>query len=217
MNSLDSRALRLGDCFAQQFPTPGQIRYFVGTGTLFPGVHTRASEVEGLLIEVKPKSPGAAAAKQYNVVVKTSGNALAVDPERLSIEAGDAVLWYTADPAVAGFVVAGEGPNFRFDSARITNGAIYTHAFGSPGRHEWVDANGGPVSGAVDVRPVDVKTAEDRDRWYEILKKPAAFEIKGDKATPAAVEITVGQTVFWSVTGSAGIGITDARLVRSQK
>lgn len=213
MNSLDSRFLQPGDCFGQRFPTPGVIRCYIAPSSHYTAI---AADRGDFVIEVatKPSTERAAAPKQVNVAVKSDGNgSVKVDSERITIDAGDGVMFYTADPHVTGFAVAGVGPNFRFDSARMQNGAVFTHAFGTPGTHAWVDPVNGKVAGVVEVKDVAVKTPEHRDAWLELLKKPAAFEISGASCKPASVEIVVGQTVFWSVTDSPGVGITDKRLL----
>src|SRR5450631_1882999 len=108
MNSLDSRFLRPGDCFGQRFPTPGPVRCFIAPSALFPAA--RANRPEDFVIEVKPRTTAAIAPKQLNVALKSNGKGgLKIETERLSIEAGDGVLFYTADPAAGGFAVAGVG------------------------------------------------------------------------------------------------------------
>jgi hypothetical protein len=213
MNSLDSRRLTPGDCFAQRFPSPGQVRCLVSAAS--SGGAGNAGGDEDLIIEVTPRAVAESSPKQVNVLVKSDGKGgLDLDTKRLSIETGDGVLFYATYPPAIGFVIRGEGPNFTFDSARMRDGAIYTHAFGSPGRYEWIDPYRGGISGVVQVSDYTVKETNDRDRWFEILKKPAAFEIKGDYSSPKQVDIVVGQTVFWSVSDSRGVSITDARLGR---
>ena len=214
-NSLDSRLLGPGDCFGQTFPTPGPIRCYIVRS---PEPAGSAHHGEDLLIQVAPKtSSGNGGPKQINVAVKSDGKGgLETDTARISLEAGDGVLFYTSDSAAGRFAVSGAGPNFHFDSSRIENGAVYTHVFGTPGRHKWSDIYNGALSGVVEVRDVAAKTPEDRSAWLETLKKPAAFEIKGNHCSPAAVEIVVGQTVFWSITDSSGIAITDDALTPSR-
>jgi plastocyanin len=210
MNTLDSRTLRLGDCFGQRFPTAGSVRYFVTTGGIYPGAETREDDDGGYLITVKP-APKGGAPNQHNVVVSRKDGALVVTPPELEIEAGDGVLWHTTDATLAGFHVSGAGKNFRFDSARIQQDALYTHVFGLPGVYEWRDPNGSGAAGSVEVESVSPCNDEERDEWFEVLKKPAGFEIEGKVTKPAKVKITVGQTVFWSIQKSAGMAITDVR------
>lgn len=211
MNTLDSRALRLGDCYAQKFPTPGEMRYAVHAGSHAAGGAYGDGDDERYRIEVKPKKRDGAG-KQHNVAVKRGRTGLAVEPEKLEIEAGDTVLWYTTDPDVGGFSVEGSSKEFSFGNNALRSEAIYTHAFGTAGPVEWVDARNGKVAGRVDVRPVEIRSERERQRWYEALAKGAAFEIRDGKATPERVEVTVGQTVFWKVWDGEGISIVDKRL-----
>jgi plastocyanin len=215
MNTLDSRTLRLGDCFGQRFPTAGSVRYFVTAGGIFPGAETRSDG--GYLINVKP-APKGGAPNQHNVVVSRKDNALVVTPAELEIQVGDGVLWHTTDASLAGFQVSGAGQDskskdFRFDSARIQQDALYTHVFGVPGMYEWTDPNGSGAAGSVEVESATPRNDEERDRWYEMLKKPAGFEIQGKVTKPRKLKITVGQTVFWSIQKSTGMAITDVRFV----
>lgn len=210
MNTLDSRSLGPGDCFAQKFAVPGEVRYFVSSGGGIAGVPAQAARKEGFVIDVRAKSAAAQSA-QHTVLVRRENNELTVEPEKLTIDAGDFVLWYTSQGSVGGFSVAGEGPNFSFSSARMVSDAIYTHAFGTPGRYEWVDLLGGHVAGVVNVQALEAKTVEDQNRWHEMLAQPASFEISGGNLKPQSVDIVVGQTVFWSVQKTGGISITDAR------
>jgi len=211
MHTLDSRSLQVGNCFGQKFPVVGEVRYFVSAGPMIPSASVQTEG--GYLIEVMPA--GGEQPKQYNVAVTMKDGALTVSPEKLQIHVGDGVLWHTTDPAVAGFQVAGAGKGFRFDSASIQNDAVFTHAFGVPGKYEWTDPNGSGVGGTIDVAPLAMKSPDDRDAWFETLKKPGAVKIKGKSSSPANVKIVVGQTVFWSVMESPGVAITDRRLVRA--
>ncbi len=212
MNTLDSRSLRLGDCYAQKFATPGEMRYVVTAGSHGGGAAPKEGSGEGYVIEVKAKQ-GGGAAKQHNVAVKRAHRGgLTIEPEKLTIEAGDTVLWYTTDPDVGGFSVDGSSKEFSFGNGALKSEAIYTHAFGVAGSIEWVDPLNGKVAGKVEVRPVELKNERERQRWYEALAKGAAFEIRDGKATPESVEVSVGQTVFWKVWDSHGVQIVDKRL-----
>lgn len=211
MNTLDSRTLRLGDCFGQRFPKPGSVRYFVTTGGIYPGADTRSEG--GYVIKVKA-APKGAAPKQYNVTVSRKDNALVVTPDELEIQAGDGVLWFTTDSSLAGFHVSGAGDGFKFDSALMQQDALYTHVFGVPGVYEWSDPNGSGAAGSVEVENVGPCNDKERDEWFERLKIPAGFEIAGKVTKPRKVKITVGQTVFWSIEKSAGVAITDVRFAK---
>ena len=215
MNTLDSRSLRVGDCFAQKFATEGEVRYFVSSGSDVIGARARAEQKEGFVLEVRPKKSGGAAA-QHNVSVSRKGDELTVSPEKLSIEVGDFVLWHTQDSSLGGFSVAGEGPKTSFSSFRIQGDAVFTHAFGTPGKYQWMDPLGSKVAGIVEVRAFEARSQGDHDRWYEMLSKPEGFEITSQESRPKAVEIIVGQTVFWSVQKTSGVAIVDARLLPQQ-
>jgi plastocyanin len=215
MNTLDSRTLRFGDCFGQRFQKAGSVRYYVTMGGICPPAEMRSDE--GYLITVKPAAKGAKASpKQYNVVVSRKDGALVVTPTSLEIDAGDGVLWHAGDASVTGFRVSGEGEGFSFDSAKIQQAAVYTHVFGVPGVYQWKDPNGTGVTGTVEVASVAPCNDEEREKWYEILKKPAGFEIAGKSSKPERLKITVGQTVFWSIDKSSGVAITDSNLVAAR-
>lgn len=211
MNTLDSRTLRLGDCFGQRFPTAGSVRYFVTAGGIYPGAETRSEG--GYLITVKAGK--GASPNQHNVVVSRKDNELVVTPAELEIQVGDGVLWHTTDASLAGFHVSGASKDFKFDSARIQEDAVYTHVFGVPGVYDWSDPNGGGAAGSVEVENATPRNDEEREEWYEMLKKPAGFEIQGKVTKPKKVKITVGQTVFWSIQKSPGMAITDVRFAGS--
>jgi plastocyanin len=214
MNTLDSRSLRTGDCFGQKFPVSGEVRYFVSAGAeLVPEAGKRSEG--GYILRVIPANSGSKT-NQHNVQITRKGNRLEAAPAELEIHAGDGVLWYTTDPSVTGFHVAGAGKEFRFSSACIETDAVYTHVFGVPGTYEWRDPHGTGIRGSVEVENAAHCNSGERNDWYEALKKPAAFEIKAGKSSPASVKIVVGQTVFWSISDGKGIAITDSRLLPAQ-
>jgi plastocyanin len=210
MNTLDSRSLRYTDCFAQKFSSPGQVLYRVttGAGACLP--------VEGttFTIDVSECAASKKEGKQHQITIRREGQSLVADPPHLEIEAGEMVLWHAPDPSTPGFTVRGEGKCITFDSSALTSEAVYTHAFGTPGDYAWVDANGGPVSGVVEVRPLDPANREECEKWLKSLKNGTLITINGEKATPGRVQILAGQTVFWAVEKASGISITDARLVQ---
>jgi plastocyanin len=214
MNTLDSRSLRPGNCFGQKFPVTGEVRYFISAGgELVPAADQRSEG--GFVIDVKPAGAGSKS-KQHNVHVTRKGNSLEPSPAKLEIRAGEGVLWYTTDATVSGFHVAGAGKKFQFSSACIENDAVFTHVFAVPGKYEWRDPLGSGVHGGVEVENAAPASREERSKWYESLAKPASFEVKGRKSSPASVKIVVGQTVFWSISESKGMAITDSRLLRPQ-
>lgn len=210
MNTLDSRSLGVGDCFAMKFAGHGPSRYLLSRGVHAP---TTVGPKDGFPIVVNPKRDPAAAAKQHYVQVKSGAGGLAPATEELAIEAGDTVLWYTTDAAAAGFSVAGAGEKLVFGSHKLTAEAIYTHAFGLPGTYEWTDPLARHVSGTVVVKAVTPRNDKEMQAWLDSLSKGASFEIRGGKVTPEKVEIVVGQTVFWKAWDGDGLAVVDKRLL----
>lgn len=208
MNTLDSRLLQYTDCYAQKFASPDRIHYQITTiaGACLPVTDT------DFTIEVK----GCTERKQghqHTVIVRREKQRFVAEPAQLQIEVGDMVLWCAADSSVPGFTVHGAGDYTRFDSSALAAEAVYTHAFGMPGQYKWVDANGGGVSGVVEVRSLDSHSRDQCENWIGALAKGTLVTICGNQAMPQRIEILTGQTVFWAVESAAGISITDARLV----
>lgn len=207
MNDLDSRFLRLGDCYAQRLTKPGTYKYVLtpaGSGSPPLSGDTYA-------ISVRPdKGTGA----QHYVVVRQRGKTLLAEPAELVIQSGDIVLWHTLEAATPGFAVLGLGEMGELNSSSMKVEALYSHAFGSPGRYGWGDANGGRARGEVEVRAFDLRQQKDHKKWVASLAKGTVIKVTGDKAAPARVQVVVGQTVLWLVDKVAGITITDARLLR---
>lgn len=210
MNSLDSRVLRYTDCFGQKFSVPGLIQYQLTTtaGTFLP------VDNETFTIDVNKPVRQKQRGRQHNVIVKREGRKFVAEPAHLEIEAGDMVLWHAPEASTPGFAVRGEGQNFGFDSSALTSEAVYTHAFGTPGEYVWIDANGGPVTGLVEVQTLDPADQESRQKWLNSLKEGSVITIRGTEVSPTRIQILTGQTVFWAVEKAEGLSITDARLVR---
>jgi plastocyanin len=197
----------------QKFTTPGEVRYAVTSGSFVPGATTSDDSDGGGTIEVRAKG-GGGEPKQHNVAVsrsKAGRGALVAEPARLTIDAGDNVLWYSTDPSI-GFAVAGAGPGIKFGNGALQSEAVYSHAFGTAGTYNWVDAVGGKVAGIVEVTAPEIKANEDRDRWLEQIGKPAMFEIRGGRSSAEEVRIVVGQTVFWKVWDGRGAAVVDRSL-----
>jgi plastocyanin len=218
MNSLDSRFLRLGDCFAQKFSKPGTFKYIVTAGT---GSCLSAAEGEYTIVvtsgssgKAKGKEKKSSESGQQNVVVRLKDGSLVAEPTRLEISVGDTVLWHTPDAATPGFAVIGEGKEGSFSSGALAVEAVYSHAFGVPGKYQWVDAHGSSLRGEIIVEQMEVKQRDDCRKWIDSLSKGTLIHVVGGKAEPSKVKIIAGQTVFWAVEKAAGISITDSRLVR---
>jgi plastocyanin len=218
MDTLDSRALRYTDCFAQKISSPGQIQYQITTmaGTCLPidpdHVFTINVKEHGKDYQPKPDEDG----KQHEVIVRREGQKFVADPPALEITVGDVVLWRSNDPSTPGFTVRGQGKDISFDSSALASNALYTHAFGVPGEYRWVDANGGPVSGVIQVNPLASTDKKECERWAENLSVGLLITVNGSSATPNNIKMAVGQTVFWAVEKASGISITDARFIQKK-
>lgn len=212
MNSLDSRRIGHGDCFAKKMSAAGTVRYMV---TSPAGVDQPIAD-NAFTIKVKKSSKPAKEGRQHNVQVSREGRSFAVDRPKLEIEQGDTVLWHAPDSRVPGFAVYGKHGGRRFDSSCIEQEAIYTHAFGLPGEYRWVDAHGSGLSGVVVVRSPEKTDKKSQRAWIKALSKGSLVHIKGGKAKPAKLELLAGQTAFWAVESAPGITITDERLLGSE-
>ncbi len=218
----DSSALSLVNCFGQRFPAAGTFPYRL--------VQTDAPAGNALApaypFTITVTSSQGGEAQQHDVVVNKGDAGLVADPAKLTIAVGDLVLWNSPDPSIPGFAVQVSIPPvpamrnlfFAIDpsraekidntgSARMHNNAIFTHAFGLPGDYPWVDANGGKAAGVIHVRTPSMKSDADRQVWLDRLSEGVGITIRGDSVDKPEVEIIIGQTVAWSVSGSYGIRI----------
>lgn len=192
----------------QRFATSGVVRYEVTRGF---GSTRSFDEEEGVFkIEVVEVPPGSKPS-QHGVTIRLAEGRLQADPPTIEINAGDMVLWNSGLAEVPGFSVRGEGAGMSFDSAAMTGECIFSHPFGLPGRYSWTDANGSDLVGNVVVRPHEAR-GQKPAQLRSHLEKGTVVAIKGQDADPEAVDILVGQTVFWLVERAPGITITDARL-----
>jgi hypothetical protein len=105
------------------------------------------------------------------------------------------------------------GREFSFSSAALRSQCLYSHAFLTPGDVKWVDANGGPTSGTIRVWSVDSSDPEACRQWSESLEKASVVTVEGETATPERLEVLTGQTVFWAITNTRDITVTDERLI----
>jgi plastocyanin len=204
VNTLDSRFVRLGDCFAHRFSVPGTFRYTLSVlPSSFAAHHHEGS---GLTVTVTPAS-GAPQATHY-LIVSTADGVTAL-PERATVTAGDLVVWSPDKSVPLGFRVRGTIDEQVVDSGAMRTESIFTHAFGLAGTYCWRDANGSTLKGKIHV----AAPGDDCDTWLERLKDGALVHVRGDRAEPESVEITVGQTVVWAVEDAPGVTITDVSLL----
>jgi plastocyanin len=206
-DTLDSRLLRPTDCYAQRFMRPGTYRYAV-----VPMYGEAVTEVRPFSVLVSEGArSGDDRMQQHNVVVRSDGKRLVAQPADLEIGVGDLVLWNCQDRGALPYLVAGDKE--FFSSHRLVNDSGYSHAFGVAGEYRWTDAFGSGTSGVVRVTNPTCRTSAEFARWRETLSKGTVVTIADDRAAPADVEIVTGQTVFFAVTKSRGISITDERLL----
>jgi plastocyanin len=203
----DSRRMTYLNCFAQRFAKPGSYRYRIasaGTSAL--------DRDKSFSIEVK-EGNARDQGEQHDVRVRLEGRELVADPPDLSIAVGDLVLWAATDSSIAGYAIVGDGRGLTFSSARLASETIFTHAFGSPGVYDWVDAHGGKAGGTVEVvSPSDRPRERDQDAWLAALGRPTVITIKDEVADPRRVEILTGQTVAWVIEQAKGMTITESSL-----
>lgn len=209
MHELDSRSLGVTDCFVQRFSAPGTIAFRLQRAPAPESVPVAGGR---FVIEVARVERETAESKQHNVAVRLVNGRLEPRLRRLEIEPGDTVCWHAEEPALR-FAVLGEGEAFSFDSRSMRSECAYTHAFPFEGRYEWLDANGGPTAGQVEVTNPDLSDPEQRRQWTESLKKATTIKIEGAQVEPAdTLRILTGQTVAWVVTRARGITVTDIQL-----
>jgi plastocyanin len=205
-DTLDSRALRFTDCYGQRFMRPGTYRYAI----LPVHGHWMSDERPFTVLAVEPAAQPEKLT-QHQVSVRWSDGRFAADPAEIRIEVGDLVMWNCASSKAPPFAVVGD-QDF-FSSHRLRNESGYSHAFGSPGEYRWRDAYGSDIGGVVSVVSPEIRTPEDLGRWRRGLSKGTLVLVADGSAEPAEVHIVTGQTVFFAVTKTSGITITDERLL----
>jgi plastocyanin len=203
----DSRILRFSDCYGQRFMRPGTYRYHVLPATGF------AVAVDKPFVINVGERKSTNVMNQQTVLLKFENQRFVPDKPELTIETGDLVIWNCPDRTAPGYVVSGDKEFFA--SVRLVNECGYSHAFGMPGTYEWKDAYGSDVHGVIDVAEppkIDFTKRAELDAWREKLTQAALVTIDKDGAQPEKIDIVTGQTVYFAVTMSRGISITDLRL-----
>jgi len=222
--TLDSRFLRVGDCFAQRFSTPGTFRYALSP---LPSSLAAHHDEPPRLAVVVAAGESVADPKQHHakddhdrrthaVTVSLSNGTLEASPAILEITAGDVVVWGPDRSVTFGFRVRGRLGEQTVDSAALHTESVFTHAFGLPGTYEWVDANGSGLHGRVEVVSPANMGVDDVERWLATLQEGTLVHVTGHRAEPEAVQIVLGQTVVWAVEEAPGVTITDRTLLPDQ-
>jgi plastocyanin len=205
LDTLDSRALRRTDCYGQRFMKTGTYAYNI----LPVHGHCVTSERPFAIQVVDSKKKGEM--RQHTIIVRTDKGRFVIEEEKLTIEAGELVMWNCVDPQAVPYVVAGDKEFFTSD--RLVNECGYSHAFGLPGEYRWADAYGSGLAGVVRVKNADCKDKADFSRWQQMLAKGTIVMVNNGKAEPREVDIVIGQTVFFAVVKGPGISITDEQLL----
>jgi plastocyanin len=210
-DQLDSRALRLTDCFGQRFMRPGEYRYALAASGAGDAVDELPFVVRAVETTTKGKPVAPTGIGQTTLDVHWDGRRFVPDRPDVTVQVGDMVMWHGSDLAGRPFVVRGEKEFFASD--RLLNESGYSHVFSAPGAYTWADAYGSGLRGVVHVALPAVRTQEDVAKWRSRLATGTVVTIAGDKAEPAEVKVVLGQTVFFVVTKGSGISITDTDLL----
>ena len=205
IDTLDSRALRLTDCYGQRFMREGR-----RTWNALPAGGGTITDDRPFTIEVAPRK-GDGKMAQHDITLRWQDRRFVPDRTKLAVEVGDLVVWHCPDATAPGWEIAGD--KTFFGSAALVNECGYSHAFGLPGRYEWADARGSQVHGIVDVVPVQCANGDELARWRKQISQAALVMIQDGKADPAEVKVVVGQTVYFAVVTGPGITVTDRRLI----
>jgi plastocyanin len=205
IDTLDSRALRLTDCYGQRFMKTGTYRYGV-----VPVEGHLVTDERPFTVQVLERKAHTTMT-QTSVVVKSEGGKFRAEPADVTIEAGDLVLWNCPDAKAMPYMVVGDKE--FFGSHRLVNESGFSHAFGSAGEYPWADAYGSGAAGVVRVKDPGCKTADEFESWRKTLAKGTLVMIADGRAEPREVHIVTGQTVFFAVVKGPGISITDQRLL----
>lgn len=205
-DSFDSRAISYTDTYGQRFMREGTYQYNVVLASYGDVV----SEYPNV-IEVK----GAAGdqMEQHSIDLVFEDRAFRPSTERIEIKTGDLVTWTCRQSGAPPFEVKGAADFFH--SLRLVNESGYAHAFGTPGEFEWVDVNGSGLRGVVRVHQPDIRGKDAFASWQRQLSTGALVMISGSDAEPAEIDIITGQTVYFAVTKSPGISVTDRRIAEA--
>ncbi len=208
MNTLDSRFLRLGDCFAHRFSASGTFGYALSP--LPSSLAAHHGEPPALAVIVT-EADDAGAQRQHYVTVSMTGGELRARPAQLRVTAGDLVVWSGDKSVTFAIRVRGRIGDDVIDSASLRTESVFTHAFGLPGTYEWADANGSGLRGQV--RVAMPAAAAGHEEWLSRLEQGTLVHVRGERAEPESVDILVGQTVVWAVEDAPGVSITDTTLI----
>lgn len=208
IDTLDSRALRLTDCYGQRFMKVGAFPYNV-----LPAHGDSITEERPFTVKVKERTTKAKM-QQHTVTVRCRAGKFSVEPVVVLIEDGDLVMWNCPDANSTPYLVVGDKGFFA--SHRLVNESGFSHAFGMAGEYRWMDAYGSGAAGVVRVKDPSCKEPAEFQRWRKALAEGTLVMVTDGKAEPREVDIVTGQTVFFAIGKGPGISITDERLLTSK-
>lgn len=218
MYELDSRMLGPLNCFVQKVTEPGEVSFEIRKSAA--GFVPMQKDVANR-IKVKSKKATAAqlrtTGKQHMVPVafeKGEFRPLSMPKE---LEEGDAILFHPSERTGPAFAVIGRMGKTTFSSTELRDQAVFTHAFGLPGRYEWADANGSGVGGVIVVENEPATGKMAAERAMQRISEGVLVHIVGTKVQPRELRISTGQTVFFAVEQTEGITITDVSLLKQGK
>ena len=218
MNVLDSRILGPTNCFIQKITEPGEVVFetrkaAAGFLPLAEHMAHRVKVKDLKLSKAKMRARGGT----HHIAVHSQKGAVQIGDTPGEVELGDALLFHNANRDGGGFAVSGRMGKQVFSSAELRDQAVFTHAFGLPGRYEWADANGSGVEGVIIVENDPAEGKRGAERAIERMSEGALVHIVGDKVKPKELRIATGQTVFFAVEDTDGITITDKTLLKKGK
>ncbi|MEH6829459.1 MAG: hypothetical protein V7661_01350 [Sulfitobacter sp.] len=220
MQALDSRNMGSGNCYMQKIIDKGELKIAGGKTAegflpIKEGKRTLTAKIRSQPTAVLEQD--GVEVKQHIVPLRFKGNEFHLEAEKLNAAQGDMLIFHAADRAQPGFSVRGEIGKQKFSSTSLVDQAVFTHAFGLPGRYEWADANGTGVGGVITVvsEPGDKK--DGADRAMKRMSEGILVHIIGTKVEPKELTISTGQTVFFAVEKTKGITITDVSLLKGKK
>ena len=218
MHALDSRNIGSVNCYIQKIIGSGDLILEVGktSSGFLPMEDGKGvkSKVTALPENRKGEREGG---KQHVVPLTFSKNEFHININELKIEEGDAIIFHGGERKLPGFAIRGMIGKHSFCSTELVDQAVFTHAFGLPGRYEWRDANGSGVGGVITVVNEPSEGKDGAKRAMERLGEGVVVHIVGKKVAPQEVTISTGQTVFFAVEQTQGITITDVTLLDYDK
>lgn len=215
MYALDSRMLGPLNCFVQKVTEPGEFTFEIRKAA---AGFVPLAENNAVTLKVKDSKATRAQlrtrGKQHMVPVRMVEGVLRAEGMPKEVELGDAVMFHQADRRGPAIAVVGRMGDTAFSSTELRDQAVYTHAFGLPGRYEWTDANGSGVGGVIVVENEPAEGKAGAERAVQRLAEGVVVHIVGDKVKPKELRIATGQTVFFAVEDTKGITITDVTLLK---